>query len=220
MTPMLFCVAMAAASAASAQPRNSGGITVSGGIRWIGPMSIADVSASETTAGGGTRTLFESKTTLNGSVGASVAAGVRVSSVLHVEGGASFNPTRLSTRVTNDVEGATDVTASERVAQLVAEVGVLMAPRQRRTVSRLSPFAIAGLGYVRHLNEGRTLVETGRELYAGAGLYYERASARSGRSKSTGLRLDARAIVLHGAVAPDAGSHVAAAITAAVFVRF
>lgn len=184
------------------------------------PTAIAEVAATETTAGGGSRTIFSTETTLKGSVGGAVSVGVRLSSMFAVEGGASVNPTHLTTRVTDDIEQAPDVSASERVTQVLAEGGVLVSPWKRRPSSRLSPFVIAGLGYVRHLNEGRTLVETGSELYAGAGLYYERASARESRLKSTGVRLDARATVLRGAIAPDTGGHVAAAITAAVFVRF
>ncbi len=216
----LTCAAVSVASVASAQPPAPGRVTVAGGIRLMTPTSIDDVAAAETTAGGGSRTIFNSKTTLNGSAGGTLLVGVRLSSRFGVEGGASFNPTHLTTRVTDDVEQAPDASASERVTQVLAEGGVLISPWKKRPSSRLSPFVIAGLGYVRHLNEGRTLVETGSELYAGAGLYYERASARESRLKSTGVRLDARATVLRGAIAPDTGGHVAAAITAAVFARF
>lgn len=195
-------------------------MTLTGGVRWMGPTAIADVAATETTAGGGSRTIFKTETRLNSSVGGTLSVGVRLSPTFSVEGGASFNPTRLTTSVTDDVEQAPDATASERVTQILAEGGVLVTPFRRRAAARLSPFLIAGLGYVRHLNEGRTLVETGREFYVGAGLYYERASARARRVKSTGIRLDARTTVLQGAIAPGTGGHVAAAITAAVFARF
>ena len=220
LTPVLLCTAMATASAVNAQPSASGRVGVGVGVRYIGSMPIAEVAATETTAGGGSRTLFSTKTSLKGSIGGTLSVGVRVAPVLLVEAGAVVNPTHLSTRVSNDVEQANDTTATERVTQVIAEGGVLLTPWKRRSASRVRPFAIAGLGYVRHLNEGRTLVETGSEFYAGGGLYYERASSRASRLKSTGLRLDARAVVLRGAIAPDTGSHVAPAITAAVFARF
>ncbi len=186
----------------------------------MGPVPVTEVAATETTAGGGSRTIFNSETRLNSSLGATVSVGVRVSPTFTVEGGTSFNPTRLTTRVTDDIEQPGEATASEHVDQVLVEGAVLVTPFKRATSSRLRPFLLAGLGYVRHLNEGRTLVESGGEFYAGAGLFYERPSAGAGRVRSTGLRLDARAAVLRGGIAAGTGDHLAPAITAAVFARF
>lgn len=217
----LFVLAcLSAAATAHAQSAAPGRVTLAGGVRWIGPTAIADVAATQTTPGGGSRTIFNTETRLNSSAGASVTVGVRLTPAISVEGGAAFNQTRLTTTVTDDIEQASQTTASERVGQILAEGGVLLTPFRRRSPARFRPFVIAGVGYVRHLNEGRTLVETGSEFYAGGGLYYERASARASRVKSSGVRLDARATVLRGGIAPGTGGHVAAAVSAAVFARF
>lgn len=220
LAAVLVLGAISGGTTVQAQQGGRGRVTLGGGVRWMGTMPVAEVAATETTAGGGSRTIFNSETRLNSSLGATVSVGVRLTPTFTVEGGTSFNPTRLTTRVSDDIEQAGDTSASEHVDQLLAEGGVLVTPFARAASSRLRPFLIAGLGYVRYLNEGRTLVETGSEFYAGAGVYYERRSAGAGRVRSTGLRLDARMAVLRGGIAVGTGGHPAPAITAAVFARF
>jgi len=58
-----------AAVTVSAQSNDNSRVEVSGGFRWIGPIDLASVPANETTAGGGTRALFDSATTLDQSFG-------------------------------------------------------------------------------------------------------------------------------------------------------
>ncbi len=117
------------------------------------------------------------------------------------------------------MEGVPDVTVKAPVTQFLFEGGVQMRP-VRWTRGRLSPFVTAGIGYLRQLNDGRTLVETGRAWYFGGGLYYERAATHPRRLKATGVRADLRALVLRDGVAPDDTRRGAPAITASVFARF
>ena len=180
-------------------------------------MAFGRADAAETTLGGGTRPLFSTDGRLDGSAGAAGTVSVRVSRAFRLEGSVSYNPTGLSIRVTGDTEVANAPTVSAPVSQFLVEGGVL---RDFRRPGRWSPFAVAGAGYLRQLNDGRTLIETGTSFYGGGGLYYVRASARPRRLKATGVRVEARAQFLRGGVAPDRSLRVVPAVTAAFFARF
>lgn len=211
----LTCVAVHA----QAQTPGAGRIEVSAGAQWVGPIAFGTTGATETTFGGGTRTLFDSSIRLDPSVGGRLGVGVELTRGLRAEFAAAYNPTGLSTRISGDVEGVPDLTVKAPVTQFLFEGGVQARPA-RWTRGRLSPFLTAGLGYLRQLNDGRTLVETGRAWYLGAGLYYERAATHPRRLKATGIRADVRALILRGGVAPDDTWRRAPAITAALFARF
>jgi len=204
---------------AHAQTPGAGRLELSAGAGWIGRVAFGTTDATETTFGGGKRTLFESSSQLDPSVGGRIGVGVRLSRALQAEFTTVYNPTGLSTRVSGDAEGAADVTVKAPVTQFLFEGGLLAQPARWRR-GRLSPYATAGLGYLRQLNDGRTLVETGRAWYFGGGLYYERAATHLRRLKATGVRADLRALILRGGVAPDDTRRGAPAITASVFARF
>jgi opacity protein-like surface antigen len=204
---------------ADAQTAGAGRVEVSAGAHWVGAVPFGTTAATETTFGGGTRRLFNSSSQLEPSVGGHVGVGVRLTSGLRVEFGLAYNPTGLSTRVSGDVEQVSDITVKAPVTQFLFEGGLQARPA-RWTRGHLSPFATAGVGYLRQLNDGRTLVETGRAWYVGGGLYYERPATRPRRLKATGVRGDLRALILRDGVAPDDTRRVAPAITVAVFGRF
>lgn len=223
MTPVRLALAALGLCVASASPlfaqERPGRIEVSGGVRWIGPVHFGTVDVNELALGGAPRALFRSTTTLDGSIGAVATAGVRLTSMLRAELGVAYNPTHLTSRITADAEGAADTSANEPVTQFLVEGGLILQPQRWRR-GRLAPFVTGGVGYLRQLNDGRTLVETGRAYYVGGGMYYERASRRAGRVKATGLRVDVRALLMQDGVAPVAGSHRAPALTATWFARF
>lgn len=206
-----------AAAPCRAQSTSSGRLEVSGGIRWMGPAGFGRADAAESTLGGTTRPLFSTETTLDASAGAQGSVSVRVARGLRLEAAAAYNPTGLSVRITGDPEVTASATASAPVSQILVEAGVV---RELRRRGRLTPFATGGVGYLRQLNDGRTLIETGTSFYGGAGLYYVRESAHPRRLKATGVRADVRAEFLRGGVAPDRSTRVVPAVTAAFFARF
>jgi hypothetical protein len=163
--------------------------------------------------------VFRTTSALEASAGLAVRVGVPVTAVVAVETTLSLNRTRFSTTVSRDIEGARDVTASEPVTQYVIEGGVLVAPAAWRS-GRLEPFMTGGLGYLRQLNEGQTLVDTGSTVYGGGGMHYWLKRGGTGRIRSSGVRVDVRALLLGGGVAPGEGRHVIPTVGAAVFVRF
>ena len=213
----LMCT-LGLATAASAQAQNPGHVEVSGGVRWMGPIDFAQVPANETTNGGGTSALFRSQMSLEGSIGATATFGVRLSRLLHAEVAAAYNPTHLSTQITSDLETA-NTTVDAPLTQFLVEGGIVAEVPARRA-ARLRPFLAAGIGYLRQLNDGRTLVETGSDYYVGGGLYYLRAATRPRKLKATGIRADFRATVLRDGVAPDDSGHAAPTVNVSVFARF
>jgi len=194
-------------------------VEISGGVRWIGSLDLASIPGNETTLGGGQRALFDSTTTLDRSLGGTVTVGVRLWQLIRLEGAAVYSPTQLITLVSDDTEGAPDTTITAPVTQILVEGGVLATPPPWRT-RHVSPFITGGIGYLRQLNDGRTLVETGTSYYVGGGLYYMRAPARPGRVKATGVRVDVRALAFKDGVAPDSDWRAAPGITATFFMRF
>lgn len=214
-----WCVVLASlvAADAQAQPAARDRIEISGGVRWIGPVDFGSTNADEVTLGAGRRSLFDSDTRLDGSAGVTVLASVRLVRALKLEAAMAYNPTGLTTKITGDTEGAADTTITAPVSQFLVDGG-LLAELGRR--GHVTPFVTGGGGYVRQLNDGRTLVETGRSYYAGGGFYIVHRSTRQRRVKATGARVDVRAVFLRDGVAPDSAFRGTPSVTAAYFIRF
>lgn len=215
----LALITLLAAVPALAQSERRERVELAAGVGIFGPMPFDAVNATQAAPGGTRRVLFVTESALGASAGVAVRAGVPLTRVVSVESTLSLNQTRLSTTVTGDVERAPTVTASEPVTQYLVEAGVLFRPMAWRT-PRLEPFITAGAGYLRQLNEGLTLVETGQSWYGGAGTHYWFRRRVTGRIRSSGLRFDLRVSVLDRGVALDDGPHVVPAGGVSVFVRF
>jgi hypothetical protein len=215
---VVLACAVGTSRVAGAQDQK-GRFEVSGGIRWIGPVDFGAVPANETAPGGGTRALFTSTTTLDASVGGTATVGVRLSKAFRAELAVAYNPTSMTSHITGDAEVVGNVAVDAPVSQFLIEGGIV-AQLRRWQRGRVSPFLTAGAGYLRQLNDGRTLVDTGQGYYLGGGFYYVRESAKPRALKARGARVDVRALALHGGVAPDDAYHWVPAVTASVFARF
>jgi hypothetical protein len=204
---------------APAAAQGPGRVEVGGGARWIGSTSYGEVAAEETTFGGGVRDLFQSSSELEQSTGAEVRVGVRLMSVLQVEGAVALNRTDLTTHISGDVEGAADTTASEPVTRYAFEGGALV-QFARWSRGRLAPFAAGGAAYLRQLHNGRALLDTGHAFYIGGGVKYLLTSGGTGYVKATGVRGDVRAVFTATDLAPDDKLRAAPSISGSFFVRF
>jgi opacity protein-like surface antigen len=193
-------------------------VEVGGGLRWIGPVHFNDVNANETTFGGGTRTVFESTSVLQSLAGVEGRVAIRLTPTFQAESSIVFGRTHLATHLTADAEAA-DVTATEPLTQYVLEAG-LVAQLGRRRSGRARPFATGGIGYVRHLHDQQTLIETGQSAYAGAGLRYLLRGPRAGRSQDIGIRAELRGMILNGGLTLDGARHIVPTVSAALFVRY
>jgi hypothetical protein len=210
---LIVCAALPAAA------QSPGRLEVGGGARWIGSTSVGEVAAAETMFGGGTRELFQSSTDLNQSTGVEAHVGVRLTSLLQVEGAVALNRTELTTRVSGDVEGVSDTSAHEPVTQYVFEGGALL-QLARSSRGKLAPFAAAGAAYLRQVHDGRTLVDTGQSYYVGGGVKYLLTSGGTGKVKATGLRGDVRAVFASTDIAPDDKMRTAPSVSGSYFIRF
>lgn len=213
-------IALAAmVSSAPAAAQSHGRVEVGGGARWSGATAFGEVVAAETMFGGGTRELFQSSTALDQSIGAEARVGVRLTSLLQVEGTVALNRTDLTTSVTGDVEGVSDTSAREPVTQYAFEGGALLQlARWRR--GRFTPFAAGGAGYLRQVHDGRAAVDTGRSFYGGGGVKYLLTSGGRGRVKATGLRGEVRAVFTSTGIGPDDKLRTAPSVSGSLFVRF
>jgi len=208
-----------AARDAAAQPAAAdlGRIELSVGASWLGAQKYGSADATETTAAGGTTTLFKTSTELGSSPAFDARVGVRVAHTLVVEADTSYTRPQLRVTTAADVEGAAGVTAVEQIQQFSVGGG---ATWYVPTASRLVPFVTGGGGYLRQLHAGALLVDTGSYYEAGGGVVYVLAAHARGWLKITGLRFDARAMIFSGGVAIDGGRHAAPAVAGSFFVRF
>jgi hypothetical protein len=163
--------------------------------------------------------LFSTASDLGATPEVHVRVDDRVAGALDIEASASLSKPSLTTTATADAETASSVGASVQVTQIMLEGGVRIAPASW-SVRRTQLFAAGGGGYLRQLYEGRTLVETGRLLYAGGGAAIALRAPRSPRSRRIGLRIDVRAIVFSGGVVVDNSVRVSPSATLSIFASF
>ena len=99
--------------------------------------------------------------------GANATLGVYLTPSLAIEGGFQYSRPKLKVRLSNDVEDAPGVTASETInSYLFTGSLVYHFAAHGQTV----PFIAGGAGHIRDVHAGNELVETGVEYHAGGGL--------------------------------------------------
>jgi len=215
---LLFLLGPAAAAAQPSDPL-PGRLELALGGRWTGGLAFGEAEALETRASGGSFALFATDTELAASTAAEARLGVRLFRTVQIEASAAYASSDLRTRVSSDVEGIPDVTASESLMQFAFE-GALLAHLDRwRLGRRTVPFVSAGGGFVRQLHEGRTLVDVAGTYHVGAGVRYPLATRGAARVKAIGVRAEVRAVVRIGGAAFDNRARVAPALGASLFLR-
>jgi len=215
---LLFC-ALPALAAAQTGPVDRFHIAVGG--RWSGPSPLGSSAATYTTPGGDTVTLFSTETELSAAPSVEGRVGVRLTQHLRAEGLVAIGFSRLTTRVTGDLEGADDLDVSESVHQLTLG-GALVAEIGAWQFGRATPFITGGGGYLRQLHEGRPVVEEGETYHAGGGLniLLRAGTGFTGRQNATGIRFDARVDFRRGGVSFDDEMDRSFSAGALLFFRF
>lgn len=208
----------ATARAQTAPP--GGRFEVAAGGLWIQGASVGGADATETAPDGSRFRLFASRGSLGPAAGLEGRVGVRLGTVLRVEGSGSFAKPDLRVRISSDVEGVSDLTLAETVSQWTIEAALVAYLARWRVGPRGVPFVSAGAGYLRQIHEGGTLAENGRTYRVGGGVDYPLARAGTGRLKSAGLRVDVRAAISTGGAGFDDRVRVAPVAGASLFVRF
>jgi hypothetical protein len=87
-------------------------------------------------------------------------------------------------------------------------------------VGKVVPFIRGGVGYLRQLHEGQSLVETGIAYHAGGGLTYWLSSGGQGFFKGWGLRGDARVLVRDGGFSLDDETRTGVVVAGALVMAF
>ncbi|MEO8683051.1 MAG: hypothetical protein ABI665_28655, partial [Vicinamibacterales bacterium] len=190
---VLFATAAHAQTAAPPAPRPHHA-TVAVGASWAGTYSVGETNATLRTNAMGAApvpfTLFSTSSSIAPAAGVLLRAGFALTRAITIEGGGGFSQPSLTAHVSQDAEQAAAMDASERLQQFVIDAGVVW-HLPVHVGSRTRLFAAGGGGYLRQLHRERTLVETGRVYYAGAGVDVWLRGGH-GPSKSLGIRSDAR----------------------------
>lgn len=206
---------------ARAQAAPPGGrFEVAAGGLWVQGTSVGRADATETAPDGTRFRLFASRGSLGPAAGLEGRVGVRLSTILRLEGSGSFAKPDLRARISSDVEGISDLTLAETMSQWTIEAALVAYLARWHVGPRGVPFVSAGAGYLRQIHEGGTLAENGRTYRVGGGVDYPLTRPRSGRLKSAGLRVEVRAAIRTGGASFDDRVRIAPAAGASLFVRF
>ena len=141
------------------------------------------ISALESTGSPGTTpplTLFDQHSRVEAAPGLSARGTYFFTSHLGIEAAAQASRPTLRATISNDFENAAGTETVSRISSYVFGVSVLY----RFGQGRLAPFAIAGGGRLRQLDDDNIALVTGTELHGGGGVSYR-------VSRHVGLRGDA-----------------------------
>jgi hypothetical protein len=197
------------------QPRTPN-LEISVGALFVGGFAAgeknADITANQT--GGAPYTLFKSSSRIESAPAFEARVGFRISRLFTVEAGAFTGRPQLSTRLSADLEGAPDITASEDLSVYIIDAAILT-NLSSKPGARVVPFVRAGAGYVRELHEANALVKTGRAFHAGGGI-----TMWLNRRQTIGARADARVYLISGGIDLDGGTRTQGAGSGAVVFAF
>jgi hypothetical protein len=188
---------------------------IGGDLRWLTGVQFNQVGAHETAFGGATRSVFQSSTSLAQAACPELKFIRNLTSVLDAEGSIALGRTELRTQITQDPEAA-NVTITEPVTAYLLEGGVA-AHLARWRKGRAAPFASGGIGYLREIHDGQTLIEGGASWYVGGGLRFPPKNTTAHGLKSAALRLELRATILPGGSTLDGHTHVLPSLIGGVF---
>jgi hypothetical protein len=200
----------------SDQPR-LGTIEIDLGGVWSEGVSLgqspADLTNNPSTATG-SFVLFDTETRISRAAGFDGAVDFYLTRRLAAEGGVQISRPALSIRNMNDTEGAPAVTSTSSLTQYLI-TGSVVYHVGGTPAGRFQPFVAGGGGYLRQVLEGGSLLETGNEIHAGAGVRYW-----LGQSRRIGLRADVRVSLPSGGVTITDKRRTIAQIGAALAWRF
>jgi hypothetical protein len=208
--------------AAQAQPPPAAGpgrIEAAFGGLWFGRQPLGTADANETTPTGGALKIFATSSELATVFGLEGRVAIRVLSSLEAEVQGTYSRPQLKVAIGGDSEGATAVTAVEKVQQFTIGGGVVWYV-PARLGSRLVPFVAGGMGQLRQMHQDRVLLETGRYFQVGGGVKAIFVSRPRGLVNAIGARVDLRALVRTNGVAFDDRGHASPAVGVSAFVRF
>jgi hypothetical protein len=126
----------------------------------------------------------------------------------------------LRTSLSRDIEGAPSQTVVEGIDQYFFEGSFVVMLDELRLGRRTVPFAAGGIGYLRQLHEGLTVIEEGHLYHLGGGLKHWLAVRNRGRIRAAGVRADARLYLLSHGIAFKDRPRPLGAISGSFFIGF
>jgi hypothetical protein len=195
---LIAAIVLGPAVPARAQaPARKGSLELAVGGVWAGGSSLGRDEATETRnqIGGDRFTLFAASSRIDPGGGGEARLALYLTPRIAVEAGGYVARHRVATRLSSDVEGIPDVTATEDLDEFIIDGAIAI---HVGAIGRFRPFVRGGVGYLRQLHQDASLVETGRAYHAGGGATVWLTARRPGFFKGWGLRGDARVIVRDG----------------------
>lgn len=197
---------LAACQVVLAQPPGPGyppaeRIEFAAGLAVDGNWNLGGSAATLTPNAGGTSfTLFEAQATYARPAGVDMRVLVRLTPWLLVGGQSGWQRGPIEVHVTDDAEGAADVSfGGEPVGQFTAEGRIdLQAPVWAVWQGRITPYMVLCGGYLRQWHDGRTVIETGTVWRGGAGLRARVWERPTGWLTSVGVTAEAKVTYVSG----------------------
>ena len=221
---LAIVVTLSGVGAAAAQPldRPVHRFEASVGALWLGSGELGseDADLRQNGTPPGDFTVFATDTRVEASPGFDGRVAYWLTRSIAVEAGFVVSRPAVSSRVTDDIEEAADLTLEEDLEQYFVDVGAVLLLDRLSIGERTVPFVSGGAGYLRQLHEGRTLVETGQVYHVGGGLRHWLRMRDAGFLRAAGLRVDARIYMLANGVAFESGARPHAAVSGALFLTF
>jgi len=198
---------LACAAPAWAQPR----VEIGAGGSWTGGVDAGAANAELTRPAGATPglTLFGTSAHVDAAAGLIAHAGVFLGSRVAIEGVVEYSRPVLRVTIADDFENAVGTEAVNTLASYLFGGSVLYHFR----TGRLAPFALAGAGRLRELDEGAVTLVTGSEVHAGGGVKFRMSS-------HFGLRADAVMSSRDRSLAFEDKRRTRPVVSAGVFLRF
>jgi hypothetical protein len=208
--------------AQTAQAPSSGRFEVDAGGGWLGGahLGAGDANLRAPAADPATFRLFSVDSRFAAAPTVHLKGGVALSRRLGVEAGVTLSHPELRASVTNDAEAVPPITIAERIDQYSVDASVIVMVGELALGTRTLPFAAAGVGYLRQLHEGRTVVEEGHVFHAGGGIKHWLMARDQGFISGAGLRVDARLYLMSGGIAFEDEPRPHGAISGSVFLTF
>ena len=215
-------VASAGAAGAQAIDRPVHRFEATIGALWLasGELGSEDADLRRSGTPPGDFRVFGTDTTIEASPGFDGRVAYWLTRSLAVEAGFVMTRPVVSTAISDDTEGAEDLSLEEDLDQYFVDVGAVLMLDRLSIGERTVPFVSGGGGYLRQLHEGRTLVETGQVYHLGGGLRHWLRVRDTGFLRAAGIRVDARVYMLVNGVAFDDGARPHGAISGSLFLTF
>lgn len=185
-------LAQGVTAAAPARFELGASIGVDGGVSFGG--RDARLTANGTGRTADSFVLFRTSTEMRRAGAIAGRLAIALGRGLSVEGAMSLHRAAIVTTIHSDVERPGETfTLDERLSRYAFEASVLLHLRALSFADgRGLPFVEAGGAYLRDVDIGKVLVETGRSFHAGGGIKYYFLARRNRFLKAAGLRVEGR----------------------------